>query len=93
MTEMRRNGLEEILGAARKLLAQASDEIKHDSHDQGLSRTISYSLSLLNAAMSRLDPAGIACGNSRYCTPLDVMEENERLQTLVLKAALEQRVA
>jgi hypothetical protein len=92
MTKKRRDGLEEMLAAAGSLLARASGEMEHDPNAEGLSRTVSYSLSLLNVAMSSLKPEGVR-SERRYCTPLDVMQENERLQTLVLRAALQQNAA
>ncbi len=93
MTDTRRNELEQLLGIARDLLAQANGEIKHESDVQGLSRTVSYSLSLLNVAMSCLESGRIPGDQGHYYTPLDEMEDNEHLQSLVLKAALEHESA
>lgn len=93
MTDTRKNEVEQLLGIARDLLTQAEGEIKHEPDVQGLSRTVSYSLSLLNVAMSCLESGRIPGDRGHYYTPLDEMDENEHLQTLVLKAALEREDA
>jgi hypothetical protein len=93
MTDIRRNEVEQMLAVARDLLAQAKNEIGSEVASQGLARTVSYSLALLNVAMSALDSGRIPGDTGRYYTPYEVMEENEYLQTLVLKAALEQEAA
>jgi len=89
MTDTRRNEVEQMLAIARDLLAQATREIGSDPPMEGISRTVSYSLSLLNVAMESMDSGRTPGDSGRYYTPYEVMEENEYLQTLVLKAALE----
>jgi hypothetical protein len=93
MTDTRRNEVEQMLAIARDLLTQAQGEIGNDPATEGVGRTVSYSLSLLNVAMSSLDSGRIPGDTGHYYTPYDVMEENEYLQTLVLKAALEHEAA
>jgi len=89
MTDTRRNEVEQMLAIASDLLAQATCEIGSDPARDGISRTISYSLSLLNVAMESMHSGRIPGDTGRYYTPYEVMEENEYLQTLVLRAALE----
>lgn len=93
MTDTRRNEVEQMLAVARDLLAQAKNEIATETASEGIARTVSYSLSLLNVAMSSLDSGRIPGDSGHYYTPYEVMEENEYLQTLVLKAALEHEAA
>ena len=93
MTDTRKNEVEQMLAVARNLLVQAKDEIGTEAASQGIARTVSYSLSLLNVAMSALDSGRIPGDSGRYHTPYEVTEENEYLQTLVLKAALEHEAA
>lgn len=93
MTDTRKNEVEQMLAVARDLLAQAKNEIACEVASEGIARTVSYSLSLLNVAMLALDSGRIPGDSGRYYTPYEVMEENEYLQTLVLKAALEQEAA
>ncbi len=82
-----------MLAIARDLLTQAQGEIGKDPATAGVGRTVSYSLSLLNVAMTSLDSGRIPGDTGHYYTPYEVMEENEYLQTLVLKAALEHEAA
>ncbi|HZU41349.1 MAG TPA: hypothetical protein VE994_01655 [Terriglobales bacterium] len=93
MTDTRKDEVEQMLAVASDLLAQAKNEIADQSASEGIARTVSYSLSLLNVAMSALNSERIPGDTGHYYTQYDVMEENEYLQTLVLKAALEHEAA
>jgi len=89
MTETRKHELEDLLRMTRDLLTQARTELRDEPHVQGVERTLSYSLSLLNVAISSFQQGRIPGDDAPYHTGFDEMEENERLQTLVLAAALD----
>ena len=88
MTETRKHELEDLLRMTRDLLTQARTELRDEPHVRGVERTLSYSLSLLNVAMSSFEQGRFPGDDAPYSTDFDEMEENERLQTLVLEAAL-----
>src|SRR5690348_11581691 len=89
MTETRKHELEDLLRMTRDLLAQARSELRDEPHGQEVDRTLSYSLSLLNVAISSFKQGRIPGDDAPYSTDFDEMEENDRLQTLVLEAALD----
>ena len=89
MTETRKHELESLLRMTRDLLTQARAELREEPHVQGVELTLSYSLALLNVAMSSFEQGRIPGDDAPYYTDFDEMEENERLQTLVLEAALD----